>query len=132
LRKDFAAEPVDPTWAASTESEMLKKLDARSYDKQIDILNREIECRSNTCRVLITYAAQGNEAADRRALIKICGPVSDVIREITQGSPSVTGALALHRGGFVGEPVTSEIFLTRKGFKQVMDFWVNSNTVATK
>lgn len=120
LEAAFAAEPIDPSWAYPSESQILRALDTTTAEKQVVLMSREITCRSATCRAVLTYA---EGAPDHASLLKVGAPISEFARDLAKSRSPVSGAIVLHKGGFEGEPTTSEIYFARSGYNEVLDFW---------
>jgi hypothetical protein len=116
LAEAFEAEVIDFEWAQKAEAEL-----HRRFDLDTDLLassaEREIQCRSQTCRVQFKYAMNADRFAD---FSKIANRASGVVRTIVNEREVATGALALHSGAGPGEAPASNIFLFRSGFNQVL------------
>jgi hypothetical protein len=123
IRTAFETEPVDAAWAQSTSTGILQYIDKKMADRDMGLASREITCRAETCRAVLTYA---NHATDRSSLMKIGAPVSDMIREIVGKTQPVSGAMVLHRGGFAGEPATTEIYFAPLRFQPGDGFLADS------
>lgn len=112
-RPIFEAEPVDPSWAPGAESDIYNAMSNGISVRGLQVSIQEVRCRTEACRVLLTYA---NQPATEDELKELVEPVTLLAQNVAIGSSSVgSGATLEHSGGYPGKPTTSEIFLYRSG-----------------
>lgn len=112
-RPIFEAEPVDPSWAPGAESEIYDAMTNGISARGLRVAIQEVKCRTEACRVLLTYASQPANEDELKALVE---PVTRLAENVATESSSVgSGATLEHSGGYPGKPTTSEIFLYRSG-----------------
>jgi hypothetical protein len=113
IRPIFESEPRDANWAPTAEAEINRALVNGISDKGLQITILEVSCRSEACRVLISYSSQPVNETERH---EITQPVTDLVHDIAQRASSISYSGAVgHRSGFPGELTTSEVFLFRTG-----------------
>lgn len=115
----FLAEEIDVEWARRGETEIRRRL-ALDAELLAATVRQEVECRSQTCRIQVTYATHPEQFTD---FTKLGSRASEFVRKTVDESGIGTGAIALHNGGEPGEMSGSDIFLIRGGFDQVVNAW---------
>jgi hypothetical protein len=106
--REFAAEPVDATWASGAEAEVLSKFAQMPGLKLIDL---QVECRSTMCRLQLTQPSGGPDAVGGRPfniLLDSIGYQPRWMMAIGDRSGTMRSIAYLWRDGFAPERRTDE------------------------
>jgi hypothetical protein len=106
--RQFAAEPVDSTWAPGAEAEVLSKFAQMPGLKLIDL---QVECRSTMCRLQLAQPTGAPEAGDGRPfniLLDSIGYKPRWMMAIRDPSGAMRSIAYLWRDGFAPERSTDE------------------------
>jgi hypothetical protein len=98
--REFAAEPVDPTWAPGAEAEVLSKFAQMPGLKLIDL---QVECRSTMCRLQLTQPTGAPDAGGGRpfnVLLDSIGHEPRWMMAIRDSSGAMRSIAYLWRDGF--------------------------------
>lgn len=113
LRTGFGREPRDPSWGPAAETQIMVGLSNLMAANPLRVIVQEIECRTETCRVLLMHESQPKNWTE---LQNQGWYVTEMVRELVAQSSVVSGARINHKGGYPAELATSELFLYRSGY----------------
>ena len=108
----FESEPRDDLWAADLERKLARSIDVQAVDKSLFFASQEVECRTYVCRVTFTH---GSLPGNWEELEELADSGTAIARQLVGENPELTGTRMNHRGGYPGEPATSELLLFRSG-----------------
>ncbi len=104
----FAGEPVDATWALGAEAEVLSKF---AQMPGLELIDRQVECRSTMCRLQLTQPTGAPDAAGARpfnVLLDSIGYQPRWMMAIRDRSGTMRSIAYLWRDGFAPERRTDE------------------------
>ena len=110
--KVFESESRDDLWAPDLERELLRSINIQAADKSVYFASQEIECRTYVCRVTFTHSSLPRNYEE---LKELADSATTIARQLVSESSQLTGAHMQHRGGYPGEPTTTELLLFRSG-----------------
>jgi hypothetical protein len=110
IRKDFESEPLDSSWSSAAELAIRRELSTLGHADQLALASHEVSCRTGTCRVLLIHT---NYPRDWNEFSRLVEPVAQLARRIKIDASMFSGVKPIFRGGFAGEPMTSELYFLR-------------------
>lgn len=108
----FESETRDDRWAPDLERQLTRSINFQAADRSVSLASQEIECRTYVCRISLMH---GSMPGNREELTELADSATAIARQLVRESSELTGAHMKHRGGYPGEPTTSELLLFRSG-----------------